>query len=338
MNMLNLVQEKGLFPVHSASTNGGEYKSMCPNCEDGKDRFCIWPNQGTSGRYWCRVCEVKGDAIQFCRDFLGMSFHQACQKVNINPTLRVGFQALERKTLEPQKMPLPCSVWQHMAERFIDYSHKNLMEEPKALKELEKRGFTIGTIKKFYLGWNPKDLFDQRERWGLVPEVKQSGSPRRQWLPKGIVIPSFEEQGPIKIKIRRTDWSTEDVLPKYVEISGSKSSPSVYGDRLKPVIVVESELDAILIQQEASQLICCVALGGVCKKPDLILHKLIVNSRFTLISLDHDVSGKNKYAFWLKNYPNLKPWPAAYAKSIGDAAQFNHLNIVEWIKAAFSNN
>ena len=34
------------------------------------------------------------------------------------------------------------------------------------------------------------------------------------------------------------------------------------------MIIVESELDAILIQQEASDLVCSIPLGGVSKKPD----------------------------------------------------------------------
>ena len=51
MNILDLVEDFRLFPKKAASTYGGEYKSSCPKCQDGKDRFCIWPNQGVSGLY-----------------------------------------------------------------------------------------------------------------------------------------------------------------------------------------------------------------------------------------------------------------------------------------------
>ena len=80
MNILDLVREINLHPKRVSSTNGGEYKSECPKCQAGTDRFCIWPNEGDSGRYWCRVCECNGDGIQFCRDFLGMTFQEACNK------------------------------------------------------------------------------------------------------------------------------------------------------------------------------------------------------------------------------------------------------------------
>ena len=54
----------------------------------------------------------------------------------------------------------------------------------------------------------------------------------------------------------------------------------------KPVMIVESELDAMLIQQEASDLVCSVALGGVSKKPDAEVHEWLKQS-----FLDSFISG-----------------------------------------------
>ena len=337
MNVLDLAYEAGLSPKRCASTNGGEYKSKCPNCQSGIDRFCIWPSQKNSGQYWCRVCEVKGDAIQFCRDFLRMTFQQACQKMNFTPQISAQFQSNKKSTFGDYRASLPFPIWQKLAKSFINYSHKNLMGDRHAIRELEKRGFNIESIKQFYLGWNPKNLFDQRERWGFIPEIKQNGSPRRQWLPEGIVIPSFEEGNPTKIKIRRSDWFSEDTLPKYVEISGSKPAPSVYGARSKPVIIVESELDALLIQQEASHLVCCVALGGVSKKPDVEMHTWLKQAPLILLSLDFDAAGKKKFGSWMRNYSNLHPWPAPYPKSPGDAFQISSMNIFKWAELGILN-
>lgn len=336
MNVLDLAEELNLFPKRSASTHGGEHKSKCPNCQDGRDRFCIWPNQGVSGRYWCRICDAKGDAIQFCRDFFGMSFLQACQKVNITPQVRAKSQKIKRSVFQPYKTSSTHPSWQPVAKRFIDYSHQNLLKEPDIINQLEKRGLTLETIRRFHLGWNPKNFFDNKERWGLSPETKENGLLKRQWLPKGIVIPTFEGSVPVKIKIRRSDWFIGDALPKYVEISGSKQSLSVYGDPSKPVIIVESELDALLIQQEASHLICCIALGGVSKKPDIEIHGWLQRAFLILLSLDFDGAGKNHYSFWMSLYPNLRPWPAPQVKSIGDAFQAFSINILDWIKAGFS--
>jgi len=336
MNILNLAEELNLLPKRSGLTNGGEYKSKCPKCQESTNRFCIWPNQGPSGRYWCRVCETKGDGIQFCRDFLGLTFHQACQKVNITPQSKTLPPRAKKLIFEPRQASIVHPSWQQVAKRFIDYSHENLLKEPSVIDQLEQRRLTIETMKRFRLGWNPTNLFDQRERWGLALEIKENGFPKRQWLPKGIVIPSFEGSHPTKIKIRRSDWVSEDVFPKYVEVSGSTQSLSVYGDASKPVIIVESELDAILIQQEAADLVCSVALGGVSKKPDTQLHEWLKQASLILLSLDFDDPGKKRYSFWMKQYSNLRPWPAPYFKSPGDAIKKARVSLAQWIKSGLS--
>lgn len=77
MNLLRLAEELGLEPRKTSNKGGGEYHSPCPSC-GGKDRFILWP---AKGQYWCRQCEKSGDAIQFCRDFQGLSFRSACIKL-----------------------------------------------------------------------------------------------------------------------------------------------------------------------------------------------------------------------------------------------------------------
>jgi hypothetical protein len=267
-----------------------------------------------------------------------MTYHQACQKVNIAPQVRSKYKKVKKYTFTPHEVSPTHSSWKQVAKRFINYCHENLIKEPIVINQLEQRGLTLDTIKQFSLGWNPKNLFDQRERWGFHSGTKENGLLKRQWLPKGIVIPSFEDSNPIKLKIRRSDWFINDPLPKYVEIAGGKQSPSIYGNISKPVIIVESELDAILIQQEASNLACSIALGGVSKKPDTELHELLKRAPLILLSLDFDDSGKKHNSFWMKNYPNLKPWPSPQAKCSGDGIQHYNLNIVEWLKMAFHNN
>lgn len=115
MNVLDLAEALNLYPKKTASTNGGEYKSKCPKCQEGIDRFCIWPNQGKTGRYWCRVCEANGDGIQFCRDFLGMSFQEACRKLNFTPS-ESNMPSIKRKAFVPN-IPIPVtSAWKQAAK------------------------------------------------------------------------------------------------------------------------------------------------------------------------------------------------------------------------------
>lgn len=340
MNILDLAQELGLSPKRSASTNNGEFKSKCPRCQAGTDRFCIWPNKGESGRYWCRVCDAAGDGIQFCRDFLGLTFQEACQKLHVTPRLKgiTNEIPFKRPKFTPHIAAPVAQSWQQAAKNFIASSHRKLMNQPDMIELLSKRGFTLETIQRFSLGWNGEDLFEERVKWGMPQEMKENGYLKCQWLPKGIVIPSYAGNEPVKLKIRRNDWVQGDSFPKYVEVSGSKQSPSIFGDMSKPVLIVESELDALLVQQNASHLICCIALGGVSKKPDLEVHEWLKQAPLILLSLDFDEAGKKKYSFWMNLYPNLRPWPAAQAKSLGDAIQFFHMDLLKWLKAGLSMN
>jgi hypothetical protein len=37
--------------------------------------------------FWCRQCEIKGDSIQYLRDYHGMSFQEASEQVGKNITI-----------------------------------------------------------------------------------------------------------------------------------------------------------------------------------------------------------------------------------------------------------
>lgn len=339
MCLIALLEEVGIQSKRTAGTNGGEYKSACPNCKDGKDRFCIWPNQTGGGRYWCRICGASGDEIQFCRDFIGLSYIDACKKLKTEPrkafSVVKGENPFKKQSFNPQTIPSVSETWQKRAVKYIDYCHKQLLDNPMAMSVLSDRGVTPQTIAAFHLGWNPQNIFDSRVSWGLPLEYNQNGNERKQWLPQGIVIPSYENQAPTKIKVRRSDWHDDDELPKYVEVSGSFKRLAVYGDTSKPIVVMESELDAILIQQYAADLCCCVALGGVGKRPDACLHDFLRLAPQILLALDYDEAGKREYPFWMSLYSNLRPWPASKGKSPGDAHKLYSADLRRWVKDGF---
>lgn len=101
------------------------------------------------------------------------------------------------------------------------------------------------------------------------------------------------------------------------------------------VVIVESEFDALLTQQEAGDLCSTVALGGVAKKPDVVTHNLLKKCSLILYALDFDDAGKKAYLFWRQKYANLRPWPVAQAKSPGDAIK-NGISLREWVLQGIS--
>ena len=76
MTLLDLIRED-VASVRPASRNANEWCASCPRC-GGDDRFRIWTEQN---RYWCRQCQLKGDTLQYYRDFRGLSFREAARRV-----------------------------------------------------------------------------------------------------------------------------------------------------------------------------------------------------------------------------------------------------------------
>ena len=318
MEILELVFQDNLNPKRVAATNGGEYHSPCPAC-GGKDRFIIW---SAKNRYYCRQCEKNGDVIQYLRDFHNLSFKDACSKANINFQSKININIKKSNKFIPIKRSLPSIHWQAKALEFVLVCHKNLLNNYTAINCLQKRGFSIDSIKKFQLGWNSVSV---SEDW----QLKELN--RKIWMPKGIVISSFINNQISKIKIRRNDWYINDKFPKYVEIHGSSSGPTVFNLNFNlPVIILESELDAMLVQQEAENLCIPIALGGASKKSDDYIHNLLIQAPLILFSLDYDEAGIKAYKWWKKQYKKLIIWVAPFEKSVGDAFK-QGLNIKEWI-------
>lgn len=323
--LLRLVQELGLEPVRTSSLRGGEYHSPCPAC-GGKDRFMFWPAEG---RYWCRRCGVMGDAIQFSRDFLGLSFRDASMRAKGSVVRRAYLS--KSKPLSTLPWSPSCS-WKSRAVSFVENAAQRLVIDDRAIGALASRGLSTDSIKKFQLGWNPVKAFARRADWGLEETEDQ------RWicLPAGIVIPAYGDDGIVRIKIRKSEWQEGDPYGKYYEVPGSSQEIPVFGRKdLLVVVVVESEFDAILIVQEAGSLCSCIALGGAQKRPGPSLCEWLLARRCVLFALDFDEAGKNEYVWWESHFINLHPWPVPGEKSPGDYFTSGG-NLGSWVKAGIA--
>ncbi|MBS0627818.1 MAG: hypothetical protein JSS09_06360 [Verrucomicrobia bacterium] len=324
MDLLDLAKEIGL-KIHKTSVSyGGEYHCECPSC-GGRDRFMFWPQKE---RYWCRQCNSKGDPIQFCREFIGMGYKDACMKVGEIP--KTSFKTTSEEGFSPLEAAPSSQEWIKEATGFVAYCHRHVFKIPSCIQQLIERGFDEETIKHFHLGWHPSNLLLPLSAWGLPTLYKEDGKERKLWLPRGVVIPTIEKEV-IKIKVRRSDWKEGGALPKYVEVLGSMKCPSVWGDISAQVaVIVESELDAMLIWQFARDVCCCIAIGGAGKRPDSKVHKILCSMGVILFALDFDEAGKKAFKFWRATYSNIKAWPVPITKSPGDALK-NGLDLRKWI-------
>lgn len=352
LGVIDLIRKHGIEPKKASGTKGGEYFSACPGCGDGgkgrlSDRFRIWPyqNEGQGG-YWCRQCGKKGDAIQFLRDFDGLSFKQACERLGRQLPdswdLKVGGPRKEATDWTPRDPESPGPAWQEHAKKLIAWAFDQLMVNPEQLTWLAARGISEAAVVRFGLGWVPDDLYRSREAWGL-PELKdeKSGRSRPLWIPHGLAIPWFNGTLPIRIRIRRAD--PVEFGPRYYMVPGSSSAtmllrhhqakyhPKTGLLQLEVFVVVESELDAIMLNDLAPELCGVVALGSVSAHPDVTSVKILSEATVIMNALDYDTAGGAECGWWRRHFSQARRWPAVRGKDPGEMHQMG-ISVREWLK------
>lgn len=324
MNILDLYRREGYQAKREAGTGGGTWGGPCPGC-GGDDRFRIQPyysNVGwhKGGRWICNQCHPKwSDAPGYLMTFHRMSYPKACRKLGIEAKSRPS--ATPRPTWKPKNMVPPPSTWQKKAAQFVAGAENNLWGEAgaNARAYLEGRGLSATFIEWARLGWNPKVEFDDYGAWGLPPERNERGNRKRVWLPPGIVIPVFCGDGQLlRVKVRR---SAPDSKPKYISITGGAATSFMVLGEAPIVVVVESELDALLLYQEAGDLATVMAVGSAQYKPDAEAFAGLKAAPAVLVALDADKSGFEAWKWWRSNLPNAQLCPAPEGKDPTEAHQ-----------------
>ena len=328
MNILDLVIDFGYTVKRKASTYGGEFASACPFCSAGDDRFVIWPHRSNTngsyqgGRYSCRKCGYWGDAVKFQMLINGLSYIDACKRIGVKCERQIRTKPIPPQHIETD---FPPEGWMTKARAFANWSHQHLMRNIDAQMYLHQRGFTMDSMIKFKLGFNPgdkegKDFFRERGEWGLPNMNKPDGSSRKLWLPVGYVIPVItQDQEVIRLKIRRSQWYMGEKIQKYVEVSGSMKGVSVFGNKHLPVgAVMESEFDALLVQQECQDQMYSIAMGGSTKPIDKEAFTLIDTTEKILYLPDFDEAGAKSMLNFRKKFPKCKCIPTPKHKSVGD--------------------
>lgn len=272
-----------------------------------------------------------GDAISFLTEWEGMSRKKAIETL-------IPFAVEQDTGLDNQKnifpdLPeskIPPSLWITNATKEVRNFQKRLLKGNylDVWDWLFARGLNKATIRKASLGWIPKESWDMRQTWGLKDIINGQTVIQKIYIPSGLSIPAFNHSKEvIRVRIRR--FNNEE-RPYHI-IAGSCTRPLIIGDLGKPIVVVESDLDAWLIHQEAGDLVTAVSLGSAGGKPDdnlgLYLHKA---SRI-LIALDNDLPGRNASKWWRVTYSKAKNWPVPWGKDPSEAFGCHPKLIRKWI-------
>jgi len=249
----------------------------CPFHPDGKTpSLAVTP---ANGRWHCFGCGKSGDAITWLREREGLTFQEACERLGAGALSPVTPRPVApRLAQEPPDGP-PSATWQEKARQVIAQGEAALWEPAgeKARAWLSGRGLQETTLRRWHIGYNPQD----QKIAGL-------------WVERGILIP-WEIGGVVWVVNVRRPVTGEADGPKYKAIKGSK--PGLYlADTLeagKPAVLAEGEFDALLLWQEAGDLVGVATLGSASKTLGDLWLPYLLPVPTLLVAYDTDQPGEN---------------------------------------------
>ena len=305
---------------------------------------------------WCQMSEERGgDAISFLTSspVSQMSFREAIEMLTGEQ-----WSSQDSKGFKGEKSPVPSlkptpepktprhniTLWGEKARAFCRWCHEQLMSPSGAKVRAwlkEKRGLHVSTIKKFGLGWNPRQFFRSKRDWGLDGEG-------RLCLPSGLVMPKFDLQKKlVGVTIRRLDDEQARKWGKYFSLPSPYGRPiwticqelgpedSRAGDW--PLVVVEGELDAILLVQECPAVNIAV-LGSAGRKPNPKSHhdfwQVFNKAQKVFLALDNDPTGEQALEWWLEQWEHTVPLLPPRGKDVTEASLWG-VDLKQWLLDAF---
>ena len=356
MTLFDLVQEKG-FKKQNKNTLEGP----CPKCKSAW-RMIIWVHLDI---FKCQNCDFKGDAFKWLREAEGYSCREAhvtlgkkCETTSCSYYAKCSGDTTPRRrkpgsvtppALKSEWSPRPAEepedLWQKKARELVDWAHEQLLGNAGMLSYLEGRGLPLEAAVSYRLGWNPGQeskgkvgpLFKKRSAWGLEDKVSGDKTTTVLAIQRGLIIPSFCGDAVYRIRIRRTDEELavydgpDDQKPaKDLFLEGSGKGLVVRNPRAQAFIVVESDLDDLLIDYVAGDLVCSLALTSCGIRPDAdsapvlsqavcILNALDYDPRANKQTGDYESPGGQNARWWQKHFPNSERWPPPVGKDPGEA-------------------
>ncbi len=291
----------------TSSHRGGEYHGPCPFC-GGTDRFRVQPEHG----FWkCRQCGRGGDLVAYLVATGRLSLAEAYRERHGDAKTTVEHRG--RQSVSHVKTPgtpagevvtAPNRAWQGRAWNFVADCQDELWgpDGERALEWLRGRGLHDDTIRGAGLGYNPQDSYEERAVWGLPTNSK------RIWLPRGIVIPWFVAREIWRVNIRRPIRPGQ--RPKFIGpagfANGLYNADQLSGER--PAIIVEGELDALTLLQEAGDIVVPVATGSAegARRSRWVAELALCSQ--VLVSFDADEAGEPARRYWREVLPNSRYW------------------------------
>ena len=242
---------------------GGTWKALCPFHNEKTPSFHVNPQRQT---YYCFGCNKGGDVFNFLKDYEGLSFFEAAQRLADRASIELTTTLDPGTSQRSERKKALLQLHEQIAHRW----HKVLLEDPqgeKARTYLQSRNVSLEAIKHFQLGYAPLG-WDHLIRWsrgknydiplleegGLILQ-KQTGKDYYDRFRGRLMFPIHDVQGRcIAFSGRLIEGDTK--VGKYInspETQLFKKGHTIYGLdkakrailKTKSAIICEGQLDLI---------------------------------------------------------------------------------------------
>ena len=248
--------------IPSMKRAGRNWKANCPFHHERTPSFMISSEKGI---FRCFGCGESGDVFKFVMKMDGLSWPESVKKL----AARVGIAVEESKQDIIQKSERQKLF--DVLSQTAKFYHRCLKESvlgKKALEYLSSRGVTEETIKRFVIGYAPRNkLITSALKSGLTTNdlcnagiitKKRTGNGFYEYMSERVVFPIFDVQGRIVAFGGRT--LKKDEQPKYLNSPESKvysKSRNLYGlyqalpnvRKNREITVLEGYMDVVVTHQ-----------------------------------------------------------------------------------------
>ncbi len=303
VSLVDLV-EKRLGPPKKIEGNCHVW--LCPFHGEDSPSFKVFHD---TNKYYCFGCGAQGDAVTWLQKTEGLGFRTVVQQIH-----RAAEQApnavVVRNPASTARTRTPDDKWQLAAQRFVEQCERELWSGhgQRQREYLSQRGLTDETVRIARLGYNQHGFALSPGEWGLPADMQMSS----RYVGVGIIIPWYID-GKLWAVNRRQHLNPEqekEGVPRYIMLRGSKKGLYQIGafDLSRPLVLVEGEIDALTVHQEAGDLVTVAATGSVSGARAEQWRALLAQAPLVLLAFNADVQGDEGAEYWLKQLPNARRW------------------------------
>ena len=304
---LNFFLEK----LYGVTTTKGNFRCISGDHADNDPSMSIYLDREGKSHAKCFACNAHYDSIDLIArkhnlnvsnddDFI-KAIEIGCEMLGIEldsytPSAQYDFKnfADHHPTSTPTDTKVNTSVYPVKDEKFpiepcenfnseVEFAYNNLMNNEDALKHFRDRGLTLGTIKKYKLGYAPKGARDLLAKYPLLVKRMPSAS-------YPYVLPVINSIGIVNYLVFEIAFRNEK-SPKYIKPSNIDglifNERYLYQRVTEPVFVTEGIYDALSVEEVGYKAIALMGVGY-----NRLLQFCKSFRHYTLIlSLDNDKTG-----------------------------------------------